>query len=416
MNGIKLTELIDVKILQRLLDAFSDFTGMAALATDEKGVPVTKASGFTDLCMNLVRKSDKSYYCEECDRMGAIKTYESGTPVVYTCHMGLTDYAAPIMIGDDIIGSIIGGQVRTEPLNEEHERTMARSLGIDEKTFLEASRKINLVEEEQVRKAAKFLAELATLLSGMAYKNYMALQNSLKLEKVARSQTSCLVDIYTDMENKVGMWMKSAEHSLEENNHEAMVDSLSELVKNGKELLAAFGNTVEYAKMTDGELALSETMYNLRKMVNEVLQRHRRLIKKNGNSVNIRISDGMPLYFFGDTGRLKQLIATLIKIANNFTQDGLIEINACTKRVDYADMLIMEVKDNGTGMLESDLAGLNDYMQHANIHLQNCTEDEEKEFFVLRMLIGQLSGRLAFENAPEGGVIARVTIPQLEMK
>lgn len=417
MNDIKLTELIDVKILQRMLDAFSEFTGMAAIAADEKGVPVTKGSGFTDLCMNLVRKCEKgSCRCEECDRMGAIRTYESGTPVVYSCHVGLTDYAAPIMIGDEMIGSNIGGQVRTKPLNEAQERAAARSLGIDEEIYFEASKKINPIEEVQVQKAAKFLTELAALLSGMAYKNYMALQNSLKLEKIARGQTSYMVDMYTGMEGTVGMWIEGAEHSLEQDSHEAMKKSLKMLVKNGRKILEAVGNTVEYAKMTDGELALSETMYNLREMVNDVMLRHRSLLEKKGNRVIINTLDGMSLNLFGDTGRLKQLVATLIKISNNFTQNGIIEINACTKKVDYADMLIIVVKDNGRGLPEEDMIRLNKYMCHENIHLPGCTEDEEKELFVLRMLVGQLSGRLSFASAPDGGSFARVMIPQLEMK
>lgn len=417
MNDIKLTELIDVKILQRMLDAFSEFTGMAAIAADEKGVPVTRGSGFTELCMNLVRKCETgSCRCEECDRMGAIRTYESGTPVVYSCHVGLTDYAAPIMIEDEMIGSIIGGQVRTKPLSEAQERAAARALGIDEEIYFDASKKINLVEEVQVQKAAKFLTELAALLSGMAYKNYTALQNSLKLEKIARSQTNYMVDMYTGMEGTVGMWIEGAEHSLEQDSHEAMKKSLKMLVKNGRKILEAVGNTVEYAKMTDGELALSETMYNLREMVNDVVQRHHSLLEKKGNRVIIHISEEMSLNLFGDTGRLKQLAATLIKFSNNLTQDGVIEINACTKKVDYADMLIMEVKDNGRGVPEENITGLNRYMRHENIYLSGCTEEEEKELFILRMLVGQLSGRLSFASASGGGSIARVTIPQLEMR
>lgn len=417
MSGIKLTELIDVKILQRMQDAFSEYTGMAALITDEKGVPITKGSGFTELCMNLVRKCKKgSHQCEECDRMGAIRTYEQGVPIVYNCHAGLTDYAAPLMVEDNMVGSIIGGQVRTEPLNEERERTVARSLGIDEETYLEASRRINLVTEAQVHKAAKFLTELAALLSDMAYKNYMALQNSRKLEKMSRSQTNYMVDMYSDLENTLGVWMASAKLSLEKNDPEAMSRSLEVLIKNGREILTAFGNTVEYAKMTDGALALSEATYSLSALVNDVIRIQSEPIKERGNRAAVNISEEVPLGFFGDAGRLKQIIAILVKVANNHTNDGQIEINAREEKADYADMLVVEVKDNGVGMSDSNMTGLNKYMQHASMYLLDYTEKREKELFILRMLVEQLSGALIFEHALEGGVIARLTIPQLEMK
>ena len=417
MKDIRLTELINIKILQRLQDAFSEYAGMAALITDENGAPVTKGSGFTELCMNHVRQCEKgAHNCEECDRMGAVKTYESGKPVVYTCHIGLIDYAAPIMVEDDMIGCIIGGQVRKEPQNEEHDRAVARSLGIDEASFLEAARKINIVDEDQVLKAAKFLTELAALLSDMAFENYMTLKNSQKLEKMSRSQMRYMIDMYSNMENTFNLWLESVKLSAEKNDYEAMVTSLEVLVKNGKEIFAAFGNTVEYAKMTDGDLALSETTYNFRSIVNDAIMSQRSLIKKNGNKIVINTSDSVSLRFFGDTGRLKQLTSILIKLGNNFTTNGTVQIDMRSEKIDYADMLVIEVRDNGVGIPEDNRIRLNKYMQHASMSLQGCTEDEEKELFILRMLVGQLSGNITFESTQNEGTVVRVAIPQLEMK
>lgn len=417
MRGIKLTELIDVRILQRIQDAFSEFTGMAALTTDEKGVPVTKSSGFTRLCMELVRGCEKGRRrCEECDRMGAINTYESGIPVIYTCHAGMVDYAAPIMVNEYMIGCVIGGQIRKEPMDEAQERAMARELGIDEEIYLEAAGEIHLVDEKYVKKAAKFLTELAAVLSDMAYQNYIALQNSTKLEKISRSQTNQMVDIYSNMEQAISIWIESAKLSLAKKDPEAMAGSLEVLIRNGREILTAFGNTVEYAKMTDSGLSLKETAYNLKQIINEAVKLQRNAIWKKGNRVQIKTSDEMSVRFFGDMGRLKQLTSTLIKIGNNFMRDGVIEIHARAEKVDYADMLVIEVRDNGSGMQEDSITALNKYMQHINMNLLSCTEEEEKELFILRMLVEQLSGRIVFASVPDGGTVTRVIVPQLEMK
>lgn len=417
MENIRLTELINIKILQRLQDAFSEYAGMAALITDENGIPVTKGSGFTKLCMNHVRQCEKgARNCEECDRMGAVKTYESGKPVVYTCHIGLIDYAAPIMLGDTMIGSIIGGQVRKEPPDEAHDRVTAKMLGIDEELFLAASREIHIVDEEQVQKAARFLTELGALLSDMAYENYIMLKNSQKLEQMSRSQMRYMIDMYSNMEHTFNLWMESVRLSAEKNDYDAMVTSLDVLVKNGKEIFAAFGNTIEYAKMTNGDLALSETAYNFRSIVNDAIMSQRSSIKKNGNKISINTSESLSLRFFGDTGRLKQLISIMIKLGNNFTRNGILKINMYSEKIDYADMLIVEVSDNGIGMSEEDRIKLNKYMQHASMNLGSYNDEDEKEFFILRMLVGQLSGSIIFESTQNEGTTVRVAIPQLEMK
>ena len=417
MENIRLTELINIKILQRLQDAFSEYAGMAALITDENGTPVTNGSGFTELCMNHVRQCEKgARNCEKCDRMGAVKTYESGEPVVYTCHIGLIDYAAPIMLGDTMIGSIIGGQVRKEPSDEARDRATAKMLGIDEELFVAASRKIHIVDEEQVQNAAKFLTELAALLSDMAYENYIMLKNSQKLEQMSRSQMRCMIDMYSNMEDTFNLWLESVRLSAEKNDYDAMVTALDVLVKNGREIFATFGNTVEYAKMTDGDLALSETTYNFRSIVNDAIMSQRGSIKKNGNKITIDTSESVSLRFFGDTGRLKQLVSILIKLGNNFTKNGTVKINMYSEKIDYADMLIVEVSDDGVGMPEEDRINLNKYMQHASMNLGSCSEEDEKEFFVLRMLVGQLSGSITFDSTQNQGTVVRVAIPQLEMK
>ena len=37
-----------------------------------------------------------------------------GRSIAYTCHAGLIDFAAPIVVNDELIGCFIGGQVLLE--------------------------------------------------------------------------------------------------------------------------------------------------------------------------------------------------------------------------------------------------------------------------------------------------------------
>lgn len=179
MAEIKLTDLISVKTLQEIQDGFADLTGMAALTTDADGVPVTKGSNFTDFCMNLTRKSSKgSLLCERSDREGAEKTNLTGKASTYVCHAGLVDFAAPIMLNGNMIGSFIGGQVLTEAPDEEKFRGIAKELGIDPDTYIAALRKVKIVDKKQVDAAANFLCTIAGVLSQTAYEAYLAQQNS----------------------------------------------------------------------------------------------------------------------------------------------------------------------------------------------------------------------------------------------
>lgn len=162
---IKITDLFEVEMLQQIQDSFAEMIGFSALITDADGIPVTKGSNFTSFC-NLTRTSQLGcFHCEQCDRMGAQKALEKGEAVTYTCHAGLTDFSAPIMAGDTIIGSFLGGQILTTPPDITKIIQVAGELDLDLITYLQAFMEVPYVEEEKVKKAANFLYTLTNILS-----------------------------------------------------------------------------------------------------------------------------------------------------------------------------------------------------------------------------------------------------------
>lgn len=179
MADIKLTDLINVKILQEVQDGFAQLTGMAALTTDEHGNPITQGSNFTEFCTELTRKNPEGCRrCKRCDKEGAEKSYETGNAVTYECHAGLVDFAAPIMLEGKIIGSFIGGQVLTEEPDEQKFRNIARQLSINEDKYVNALRKVKIVDKKKVVDAADFLCVIANLLSTSAYEAYTTQVNN----------------------------------------------------------------------------------------------------------------------------------------------------------------------------------------------------------------------------------------------
>ena len=109
---LKINDVIDVEVLQKIQDSFSDATGLAAVTVDYKGNPVTKYSNFSEFC-NCVRKdSNNRDLCYQSDAHGGIESARSGKPAIYICHGGLVDVAVPIMVKGNYLGAIMAGQVK----------------------------------------------------------------------------------------------------------------------------------------------------------------------------------------------------------------------------------------------------------------------------------------------------------------
>lgn len=173
-----LSDLVDVKFLQEFQDVFANAMNVASLTYDDKK-PITKPSNFNEFCVKYIKGTELGFKrCDDCDAIWGKIAAERGEPVVYNCHVGLTDFAVPIMVEGKHIGTILGGQVLAEPPNEEHSREMARQLGVNEEEYIQALKKVSIMPTETVKAAANLLFTVANAISEIGYKNLQLIKKN----------------------------------------------------------------------------------------------------------------------------------------------------------------------------------------------------------------------------------------------
>lgn len=118
ISFMNLQEVIDINLLQKVQESFSNATGLAAVTVDFRGNPITKYSNFSSFC-TLMRK-DVQFVdsCLKCDAFGGLEAARRETPYIYRCHSGLLDFAVPIIIKGQLFGSMLAGQVRHDRSDE----------------------------------------------------------------------------------------------------------------------------------------------------------------------------------------------------------------------------------------------------------------------------------------------------------
>lgn len=134
INSISLREIIDIDFLQKFQDDFAVGMGLASVTVDTKGNPITKPSSYTRFCNDFTHSTEVGdRRCAESHRKGGEEAVRTGKPVVYECHAGLIDFAAPIILEGHHIGTILGGQVLTSSPDEQKYRRIASEIGVDDK-------------------------------------------------------------------------------------------------------------------------------------------------------------------------------------------------------------------------------------------------------------------------------------------
>lgn len=154
-------DFMDLNKLQLLQDKFSDATGLAAIAVDNKGEYITEGSNFTDFCMKYTRSSaEGNRRCIKCDNEC------TGT---YYCHAGLMDFSTDIVVEGQKLGAMIGGQILPNEPDEEKFRETAKELGIDPDTYIRALKKVPVSNEKKIRAAAELLGLMVNQLVNLEY-------------------------------------------------------------------------------------------------------------------------------------------------------------------------------------------------------------------------------------------------------
>jgi len=154
-------DFFDLKLLDNLMKDWSLATGMATIAVDNEGNYITSEIGFTDFCMKYTRGSAEGLKrCVKCDNEC------TGT---YFCHAGLMDFSVDIMVGDNYLGKIIGGQVLPCEPDEEKFRELALTFDVDPDEYVEALRQIPIKSEESIRASAKLLGDIVNMLVNFEY-------------------------------------------------------------------------------------------------------------------------------------------------------------------------------------------------------------------------------------------------------
>lgn len=194
LDNIKLTDVIDVDFLQKFQDDFATGVGVASVTVDANGTPITNPSRYTRFCTNYVHATEcGDKRCAESHHKGGDEAVRSGKPVVYECHAGLIDFAAPIILEGRHLGTILGGQVLMEAAAEDKYRRLAGEIGVDETGLVDAVKEVSILSRERIEAAANLLFVVANNMSRDAYQK-------IKLQTAAETLSDGISQISATME------------------------------------------------------------------------------------------------------------------------------------------------------------------------------------------------------------------------
>jgi PAS domain S-box-containing protein len=196
--GYRLNELIDLPRLQKLTEAFSKSTGFPTTVVDPQG-NVLFESGYQRLCTFFHRQNSQTRQrCVEMDPHQAALLVAGPSGVLQQCRNGLYYASVPIMLGKDLLGGVIVGQLLFDKPDEQYFRQQAQQHQFDEVDYLKAVAEVPLLDASRLPAVLEFLQQYASLLAeiGLREQKRMQAQAALRQsEKDYRLLADNVIDV-----------------------------------------------------------------------------------------------------------------------------------------------------------------------------------------------------------------------------
>src|SRR5690606_31201687 len=138
---------------------------------------------------------------------------------------------------------------------------------------------------------------------------------------------------------------------LEENPNNSQKEHLKSLKFSGEYLLNFINDILQINKVEANKLQAENIPFDLRKILEEVVNTYQQTAKESNNKLTLDISDEVPPELIGDPIKLSQIFTNLVGNALKFTENGNVVVVArVIKKYSKSLKIHFEVKDDGIGI------------------------------------------------------------------
>ena len=178
-----LSELLDVKELQELMDSFNRVTNFVIAIFDADGTSLVE-SGWCRTCTHFHRINEETRQrCYESDKYINEHLDEATPYLEYKCQNGLWDIAVPIRVAGEHVGTLFFGQFfyAHDPFDEQFFVEQAQKFGFDEKEYLAALSEVAVYSREQVDDIMDYFCKFVRMISELGHQRLLLEEKREKL-------------------------------------------------------------------------------------------------------------------------------------------------------------------------------------------------------------------------------------------
>ena len=181
-----------------------------------------------------------------------------------------------------------------------------------------------------------------------------------------------------------------------------------------RNLLALINDILDLSKVEAGKMELVNADYHIKNVTDEVINMMDGAASKRGILLKCEYDMSIPCKYYGDEGRIRQILINLLNNGLKFTKEGYVKLSVGGSPGEDADteLLHIEVRDTGCGIREADLAKIFENFSQVDAKRNRSVEGTGLGLSITRHLVELMKGTIRVESVYGEGTVFILDIPQ----
>ncbi len=182
-----------------------------------------------------------------------------------------------------------------------------------------------------------------------------------------------------------------------------------------QQMLRIVDDILDYSKLEADKLELESTTFNLRELLDGVIQLMERPAQSKGLRLNLQLDPAVRLSVRGDPVRLRQVLSNLISNAVKFTERGTVTISV--RRIGETPaqhQLRFEVRDTGIGISPASQGRLFQAFSQADASTTRLYGGTGLGLAISKRIVDLMGGRIGVESESGHGATFWFEVPLLK--
>jgi two-component system, sensor histidine kinase and response regulator len=190
-----------------------------------------------------------------------------------------------------------------------------------------------------------------------------------RAETATRAKSDFLASMSHELRtplNAIILYSELLQEVAEDQGQDSFIIDLQRIQSAGKHLLELINGILDLSKIEAGKMTLSLETFEVRAMIDELLDTVEPLVQKNTNTFTVNC-DAQAGTMTADLTKTRQILLNLLSNAAKFTRNGSILLDVARRDVGGRPMIEFTVSDTGVGMTPEQAAKVFDPFTQADI-------------------------------------------------